>query len=446
METLAHPPIVTSEIRRIAIVFSGGPAPAANAVISTAAAAFLRCGIEVIGILNGYAALAEYTEEKPLKEGQDFIFINHHVLRRTRNSQGVMIRTARENPGKLIRNPADMNDAQRTSRLQCVYLALCSLSIDALVSIGGDGTLITANMLKLLQARMPPDHHHIRIIHLPKTIDNDYMGIDFTFGYFTAVETLATEIRNLLADAEATSCYYMVVTMGRSAGWLAYGAAIASESSLVIGAEDIVNRFRSQETFTNPASGTTISRPVMDIHAVVARIVDTMLAREREGKNFGAVVLSEGLTQYLPTDFIKGVEWDDYGNISLTQVSLAKIFAELVSAEYRCRTDRQRKTVGIQLGYESRCAKPHAYDVVLASQIGVGAFRALVEKDLDGVMVSVTGQVELKYVPFEELVDQRSLKTIVRCMSPGSDFHRLARFLETYVPEGNRHPAGPDTL
>jgi 6-phosphofructokinase 1 len=181
----------------------------------------------------------------------------------------------------------------------------------------------------------------------------------------------------------------------------------------------------------------------MNIHALVGRIVDTMQAREREGKQFGAVVLSEGLTQYLPSDFIKEIEWDDYGNISLSQVSLAKIFAELVSEEYRRRTGRQRKTVGIQLGYESRCAKPHAYDVLLASQIGVGAFRALVEKDLDGVMISVTGQVELKYVPFEELVDQRSLKTIVRCMSPGSDFHRLARFLETYVFEEYRQPTCP---
>ncbi len=446
METLSHPPIVPSEIRRVAMVFSGGPAPAANAVISTAAAAFLRCGIEVIGILNGYASLAEFTDEKPLKEGRDFIFMNHHVLRRTRNSQGVLIRTARENPGKQVRNPADLRDPKRTSRLQRVYRALCSLSIDALISIGGDGTLITANMLRLLQAQMPPGHRHIRIIHLPKTIDNDYMGIDFTFGYFTAVETLATEIRNLLADAEATSCYYVVATMGRSAGWLAYGAAIASEASLVIGAEDIVDRFRSQETVTNPTSGTTINRPVMNMDAVVGRIVDTMLAREGEGKTFGAVVLSEGLTQYLPSEFIKEIEWDDYGNISFSQVSLARIFANLVSAEYRRRKDRKPKIVGIQLGYESRCAKPHAYDVVLASQIGVGAFRALVEKDLDGIMVSVTGQVELKYVAFEELVDQGSLKTIVRCMSPGSDFHRLARFLETYVPAGGEYPACPDAL
>ena len=76
-------------------------------------------------------------------------------------------------------------------------------------------------------------------MHVPKTIDNDYMGIDFTFGYFTAVDTLGTEIRNLLHDAAASRTYFVAETMGRSAGWLAYGAAIAGEASMVISVEDI---------------------------------------------------------------------------------------------------------------------------------------------------------------------------------------------------------------
>ncbi len=72
---------------------------------------------------------------------------------------------------------------------------------------------------------------------------------------------------------------------------------------------------------------------------------------------------------------------------------------------------------------------------MLGSQLGVGAYRALVEKRLDGVMVSVSGQLELNYVPFEELVDPDTLVTVVRYIEPDSDFHRLARFLETYVNE-----------
>ena len=73
------------------------------------------------------------------------------------------------------------------------------------------------------------------------------MGIDFTFGYFTAVEFLADEIRNLLADAEANRAYFLVETMGRSAGWLAYGAAIAGEASLVISVEDITGKYATSE-------------------------------------------------------------------------------------------------------------------------------------------------------------------------------------------------------
>ena len=78
-------------------------------------------------------------------------------------------------------------------------------------------------------------------------------------------------------------------------------------------------------------------------------------------------------------------------------------------------------------------ASPHAYDVMLASQLGIGAYRALVEEKLDGHMVSVSGQLQLHYVPFKALLDPDTLGTEVRYIPPGSDFHRLARFLETRV-------------
>jgi len=89
----------------------------------------------------------------------------------------------------------------------------------------------------------------------------------------------------------------------------------------------------------------------------------------------------------------------------------------------------------LQLGYEARCAKPHAFDAMLGSQLGVGAFRALVEEGLNGVMVSVSGQLDLHYEPFEKLVDPKTLVTLVRYIDTDSDFHRLARFLETQIDE-----------
>ena len=87
----------------------------------------------------------------------------------------------------------------------------------------------------------------------------------------------------------------------------------------------------------------------------------------------------------------------------------------------------------LQLGYESRCARPTAFDVILGSQLGVGAYRALVEEKKTGVMISVAKQFDLHYVPFEELVDPDNLVTKVRFIETGSDFHTLARFLETHT-------------
>ncbi len=417
----------------MAILFAGGPAPAANAVISTAAVSFLRNDIQVVGILNGYSRLVKFGPESPLQEGSDYLVLNHKHLRRTRNSQGILLGTARTNPGQQISEPAHFDDPARTAPLRTVYDALCSLEIDALVSIGGDDTLKTANKFKLFQDRLPPGSRHIPIVHLPKTIDNDYTGIDFTFGYFTAVDTIAGEIRNLLADAEATQSYYLAETMGRSAGWLAYGAAIAGEASFVVSVEDVHDKYCETEETTDPNTGQRQTRTVMRVDEVIRRIVRTMLARDKEGKEFGVIVIAEGLAEFLPSSFLLGVPRDEHGHINIPQVNLGRTFAKRIADEYKRQTGHSRRIIGLQLGYEARCARPHSYDVMLGSQLGVGAYRALVEKRLDGVMVSVVGQLELRYVPFEKLVDPTTLVTVVRYVDPESDFHKLARFLETYV-------------
>ena len=423
----------TSKIRRVALLFAGGPAPAANAVIGTAAASFLRDKIEVMGILNGYSHLVEFGSDHPMQEGRDYLVLDQNKLRRSRNTRGIMIGTARTNPGKDVSHPSHLADTNRTAPLRTVYQALRSLGVDALVSIGGDDTLKTANKFKLFQAHLSEDEPRIAVVHVPKTIDNDYKGIDFTFGYFTAVETLASEIRNLLADAEATRSYFIAECMGRSAGWLAYGAAIAGEASLVISVEDITGKYRLEESSTVPRTGRTETRAIMHLENVIGHIVDTMMVREQEGKEFGVVVMAEGLAEFMPSRFLEGIPRDDHGHIAIAQVGLARTFARLIGEEYKKRTGKSRKVTGVQLGYESRCALPHAFDVMLGSQLGVGASRALVEEKLNGVMISVIGQLRLHYVPFENLVDPETLVTVVRYIQDGSDFHRLARFLETYI-------------
>jgi 6-phosphofructokinase len=433
--TMASPWEMPHPVKKVAILFAGGPAPGANAVISTAATAFLRHGIEAVGIKHGYSALVEFSPEHPLVEGRDYVNITQKMLGRTRNSQGILVGTARTNPGKNVSSPAHLDDAERVKPLKTVYEALRSIGVDALISIGGDDTLKTANKFKLYQEKLAADAVRIPVVHLPKTIDNDYRGIDFTFGYFTAVDFLGREVRNLIADAEANRAYFLVESMGRSAGWLAYGVAIAGEASLVISVEDIVGSYATEEDSTNAKTGEVKRRKVMDLDKVIKRIVLTMITREKEGKEYGVIVVAEGLAEMLPEKYLSGIGRDEHGHISIAAVNLHDIFQGLITQEYTRQTGKKRKVTPLQLGYESRCAQPHAFDVMLGCQLGVGAYRALVEKGLNGVMVSVSGQLQLHYVAFEELVDPKTLVTVVRYIEPESDFQRLTRFLEVYVNE-----------
>ena len=415
-------------IKRVALLFAGGPAPGANAVISACAISFIRQGIEVVGIRYGYSNLMEYSPATPLVEGVHYKNLTEPSLRRTRSKEGIIIGTARANPGKHITAPEHLEDPEKAAPMKRVYDALRSIGVDALVSIGGDDTLKSANKLKMYQDRLPSELKRMPVVHVPKTIDNDYMGIDFTFGYFTAVETLGTEIRNLHADAEAARAYFIVESMGRSAGWLAYGSAIAGEANLVLSVEDMQGKYLSPES--------TPKRKVMDTEMVIQKIVKMMRHRqEKEGKEYGVVVLAEGLAEFLSDDVLKDVPRDDHGHISVANVDLGKMFAKKVAAEFQKQTGLKRKVTGLQLGYECRCARPHAFDVILGSQLGVGAFRALCEENHNGVMVSVYGQFDLHYVPFADLVDPNTLVTVVRFIPAGRDFHRLARFLESSTGE-----------
>ena len=405
---------------RVGIIFSGGPAPAANAVISAAAFAFLEDRREVVGFFHGYSNLVDYhpVSHRLLPDVHYRIFDVGDV-RGLRNERGICIGTARTNPGKGIEKPADLDDPTRTRRLQNVYSALVDLEIDALISIGGDDTLKTANLLYEFQKHLPADARRVKVVHLPKTIDNDYRGIDFTFGFFTAVDFMAKELLNLRADSRATSAWFIVETMGRKAGWLPYGVAIAGEANLVLAAEDLEGDLVTDDGHLN-------------VEALADRIIDLILTREeRDRKHYGTVVLAEGLAEALPERYIAGVHRDEHGHLSLGKLNLAEMMATVIAKRYLARTGRTKKMRGVQFGYESRCSPPHAFDVMLGSQLGIGAYGALVEAGLDGHMVSVAGQLALTYVPFSDLVNPETLVTEVRFIKPGSDFHRLARFLET---------------
>ena len=409
--------VSSSCIRRVGILFAGGPAPGANAVISSAALAFLKADIEVVGFLHGYSKLQDFDEEKsPLLEGDAYEMLTFSSIIGARNRRGIMIGTARANPGKMIQCPADLDDPAKSEPLKKTYLGLRSLGVDALISIGGDDTLKTANKLYEWQNHAQVKER-VRVVHLPKTIDNDYNGIDFTFGYFTAVNFMAQEIRNLEADARASGAYCIAECMGRKAGWLSYGVAMAGEAQMVIGVEDIPLMMKNAG---KPYNGH------LDIGVLVDHIIELITARRARHQKFGVIVLAEGLAENLPPDFLGATTLDEHGHISLGDVHLGHLVAKMCMKRLEELKLPKTKVNGVQLGYEARCASPHAFDVMLGSCLGVGAYVALVEKNLDGHMVSSVGQLDHCFVPFCELVDPKTLVTEVRYINPNSDFHRLA--------------------
>ena len=148
-------------IRRVGIIFSGGPAPAANAVIAAAATAFLEDAREVVGFFHGYSNLQEYDPKtNPMMEGEHYRVFTEGDLRGLRNQRGIAIGTARANPGKGVTTRADLADPEKSKRLRQVHAALASVNVDALISIGGDDTLKTANLLYELQSYLPDDANH----------------------------------------------------------------------------------------------------------------------------------------------------------------------------------------------------------------------------------------------------------------------------------------------
>jgi len=397
-----------SGIKRVGMLFAGGPAPAANAVISAAALSFINSGIEVIGFYDGYDALEDYSSEHPLVEGCNFIRLTRDHVSAIRNRKDIILRTSRANPSMPVRDVADAQDEVLNTRLRASYAAFERYEIDALVSIGGDDTLKRANCLVQLQEQ-EPGLRPVRIVHLPKTIDNDYFGIDWTFGFFSAADSAAAAIRNLGADARSTQVWYVLELMGRKAGWLTYAAGIAGEATRMLSVEDYDG--------------------VFDVRAEAERMVDLMLKREEDGRNYGIICIAEGLADRLP-DELRPKADDGHGNLRLGEAQVGKTLAREMASVYEARTGRHIRVRSKQVGYEVRCAEPGAFDVLLGTQLGVGAYRALVEEGLTGVMVSVEDQLSLKYVPFSTLIDPETMRTKIRFIDRDSDFYKLARALE----------------
>jgi len=402
------------KIKKVGIVFSGGPSPAANTVISAAVMNFINSGVEVYGFIQGLQFLQEYDQDKPLIPNEHYKILKIADVSGIRNRKAIIIKTSRANPGKKIKSLQDISDPQKNRRLLNVYKWINHFDLDGLVTIGGDDTLKTVNYLYLIQSHLP-GMKPVSLIHIPKTIDNDYFGIDWTFGYTSAANFAAREINNLLADAKSANSWFVLEIMGRKTGWLTYAAGIAGEATRIISVEDIKGTF--------------------DVDKLVEDLVALMEARAKDAKKYGVVCISEGVAELLPRESRPKAR-DKHGNIFMGDAEVGKVIAQKLEKEYKKRhNDDPLKVRGKQIGYETRCTEPSAFDVMLGSQLGVGAFRAICEKGLSGMMVSVEGQLKIRYVPFDELIDPKTLKTKIRYIQKDSDFYKLARSLEYQLPE-----------
>ncbi len=387
--------------KKVGIIFSGGPAPSANAVISSACLSFINGRVPVIGFFHGFEFLEKFD---PLNRYSLIAGIHYETLdasiSRIRNRRGVYLKTSRANPGKSIETREDLQDPEKNQKLTNILKAFDSLGVGFLITIGGDDTLKTANYLSLME--MP-------VIHIPKTIDNDYFGIAWTFGYWSAVQACKEAILNLKADCESTNAYFIIELMGRKAGWITYAAGIAGEAMMMISAEDI----EGEE---------------LDLEKLSDRIVDIIISREKRHKFYGVICVAEGLADKLP-EHLKPMEKDKHGNIIMGTAEVGRIIREAVKRRYYERTGGgKKKIVYKQIGYETRTALPISFDVVLGSMLGFGAFKLYSRQEFNS-MVSVSDNFQIIPVPFSQLIDQETLLTKLRVVPRGSDFFELKEAL-----------------
>lgn len=398
---------------KAALLHSGGPAPGGNRVLSGAAKQFLDRGIPVIGFLNGY----EFIQELPpqdLRPKEHFIEINKDVASEAIDANCIILKTSRANPGKEIKNPSDLDDPKKTENLDRIIDTLKYLKVGALISIGGDDTLKTANYLYELSKRRveknPDFLFQNAIIHVPKTIDNDYYGIPWTFGYFTAAEAAGRIVRGLYDDAKATNCYHVVELMGRKAGWYTAAASIFARGTKAIIPEDFEGKKFSLAVLADD-------------------LINIVLKREEDGRGYGVFCVAEGLADLLAKEEKARMDTDRFGNLRLGEAKIGDHLAKELEKLYHEKTGTKKSFKPQITGYETRQNPPSLYDALLTSQLGVGAYR-LIEQNRFGEMVTVRDNLEIDGIPFGKLIDPETLKVKNRNIDPQGDFYNLLRSLE----------------
>jgi 6-phosphofructokinase 1 len=337
-------------IRRIAINTGGGDAPGLNAVIRAATLAALQEGWEVLGIRRGYMGLLEGEVD-----GEPGIFpLTATSVRGIHHLGGTILgTTTRGNPfGLEVRKPDGTWGT--VDRSQEIVDAFRSMEIDALIAIGGDGSL---NIAHELQKKGLP------VIGVPKTIDNDLRATDLTFGFQTAVEVATDAIGRLHSTAEAHQRIMVVQVMGRHVGWIALESGLAGGADIILLPEV-------------PYSAEKVAAKIME--------------RERHGRRFSIVVIAEG-AKAAGEEPSYADSTGRYGGI-----------ADRLAAELEELTGKEART--LTLGHIQRGGSPTAFDRNLALRFGAAAVRCIRDGRL-GTMVALQGQ-SVTSVPLADAISE----------------------------------------
>lgn len=349
---------MTNQIRRVAINTGGGDAPGLNAVIRAAVISGRRRGWEMFGIRDGYNGLL-MPEAYP---GGGVIPLSRESVRGITHLGGTILGTT--NRGNPLEYPLVKPDGsvEVVDRSDEIIQGLADREIDAVVAIGGDGSLAIANALF---------EKGVNIVGVPKTIDNDLEETVVTFGYDSAISFAAECIDRLHSTAEAHDRVMVVEVMGRYAGWIAVGSGVAATADAIL-----------------------IPEIPFDLDIVAEKILD----RQRKGRDFSIIVVAEGAVPKNGQRSILGKalgQAERLGGIGLQ-----------VAAALEEKTGKETRTV--VLGHLLRGGGPTTRDRLLALRFGSAAIRSIAEGCF-GCMVALDPP-EVRSVPLSSAISR--MKTV----------------------------------
>lgn len=370
---------------KLAILVGGGPAPGINSVISAATIRALLQGVEVLGIRDGFSEIMQgkLDRVRPLTIEE---------VSRIHFSGGSHLGTSRANPTK------------KEETLANVVASLEKLGVSQLITIGGDDTAFSA--MKTAEKA----NGHVRVVHVPKTIDNDLdlpADID-TFGYATARHVGVEVVKNLMVDAKTTSRWYFVVAMGRKAGHLALGIGKAAGATLTVIPEEFPNSKTSLDHLVDILAG-----------AVIKRLA--------QGRKDGVAVLAEGLAESIPEHELSRlgtVVRDEHDHIRFSELDLGRGVKTLVEERLK-RLGIKLTIVSKDIGYELRCADPVPEDIEYTRDLGYCAAKYLFEGG-NAAMISLQGG-HFVPIPFARMLDPLTGRTRVRMVDLNSTRYGIAR-------------------